>query len=125
MWKRARERLGGGAVVPQSDGVYGVGMALLQASTRDDHGSLCRNRRVFGMLERVRGGCEREDRSGGQGGERARGADGLVWLTGVWAEPGWAGCWSLIAVAVRRNGEGGADGRAVGDAARSECIQGD
>ena len=49
------------AVVPQTDGVKSTesGLRLLQASSRDDHGPLCRNRRVIGKLERVRCGCER------------------------------------------------------------------
>src|ERR1700682_1676874 len=36
------------------------GQASLQASRRDDHGSLCRNRRVIGMLKHVR--CRRDMR---------------------------------------------------------------
>src|SRR5262249_23359146 len=43
----------------------------LQASSRDDHGPLCRNRRVFGICERVRDGREWQDRAGRQGVERA------------------------------------------------------
>src|ERR1700730_10112751 len=37
----------------------------LQASSRDDHELLCRNRRIIGMLERVYFGRERQDRAGG------------------------------------------------------------
>src|SRR5262249_19612428 len=36
------------AVVPHTDGVAESGMSPLQASRRDDHGLLCRNRRVSG-----------------------------------------------------------------------------
>ena len=48
------ERLGGLAVVPQPDGVLRSRDDPLQASTRDDHGLLCRNRRVIGILEHLR-----------------------------------------------------------------------
>ena len=45
------------AVVPQTDGVIltGVEACPLQASSRDDHEALCRNRRVFEQLQRMRG----------------------------------------------------------------------
>ena len=42
-------------VVPQTDGVNGVGTCPLPASQRDDHGTLCRNRPVVGTIERVAG----------------------------------------------------------------------
>src|SRR5216684_4270390 len=73
----------------------------LQASSRDDHDLLCRNRRVIGMLERVHCGCEREDCAGGEGGERARGTDCLVRVAGVWGRTHWVGGWAAIAMAVR------------------------
>ncbi len=66
-----RRGVAGQAVVPHTDGVAESGANLLQASRRDDHGLLCRNRRVIGMLERLRCGCERQDRARGQGCERA------------------------------------------------------
>ena len=40
---------------------------------RDDHGLLCRDRRVIGSFERVRCGCLRQDREGGEGSERTGG----------------------------------------------------
>ena len=47
--------------VPQSDEVEnGVRLGLLQASSRDDHGALCRYRRVIGKREPVR--CRRDGR---------------------------------------------------------------
>ena len=52
--------LGGWAAVPQSDGVRsGVRAGRPQASSRDSHGPLCRDRRVVGTEQRVRGGCRR------------------------------------------------------------------
>ena len=44
-----------GVAVPHSDDVEkGIGLSLLQASARDDHELLCRNRRVIGTVKRVR-----------------------------------------------------------------------
>src|SRR5207247_9721196 len=56
---------------------------LLQASLRDDHGPLCRNRRVVGILERLRCGCEWQDCSGRQSAERAGCVDQLVRIAGA------------------------------------------
>src|SRR5215831_18206954 len=73
-WWRAGSRLAalvGRVAVPQSDGVNRIGagrLRLLQASSRDDHELLCRNRCVIGMIERGGCGCEREDRPRGEGG---------------------------------------------------------
>src|SRR6202021_891552 len=41
--------------------------------SRDDHGLLCRNRRVIGTVKRMRVGRRRQDRSRGEGRERAGG----------------------------------------------------
>ena len=62
--KRARR-----AAVPQGDDVNGVRTGRPQASSRDSHGALCRDRRVAGTEQRVRGGWHRTDRPRGQGGE--------------------------------------------------------
>src|SRR5450631_3860805 len=92
-------------VVPQTDGVNKTesGFRPLQASSRDDHGLLCRNRRVIGMLQHLRFGLERDDRAGGQGGERAGGADWVVPVAGL--EPGAdrLGGWTAVAMAVCRD----------------------
>src|SRR5438552_13787629 len=79
----------------------------LQASSRDDHGPLCRNRRVIGILERVRCGRERQDRWRGQGCERACGADRLVWFAWVWAGADRAGGWPAVAMALCGDEEAG------------------
>src|ERR1700674_1545447 len=54
------------------------GFRPLHASSRDDHELLCGNRRVIGMLERVRCRWRRQDRAREQGCERAGGLDRLV-----------------------------------------------
>ena len=59
----------GRAAVPRSDDVNGVRTGRPQASSRDSHGALCRDRRVAGTEQRVRGGWDRTDRARGQGGE--------------------------------------------------------
>jgi hypothetical protein len=65
--------------VPQSDEVRnGVRLGLLQASSRDDHGVLCRYRCVIGKCEPVRRRRDRADYARGQGCERARGPDRMV-----------------------------------------------
>ncbi len=53
--------------VPQSDevGKHGVRLGLLQTSSRDDHGALCRDRRVIGKREHLRCRRERADRTRG------------------------------------------------------------
>jgi hypothetical protein len=60
-------------VVPQNDGVNqnGVWRCQLQASSRNDHELLCRNRCVFGRLVRLRHRCDRQDRPGREGSQRA------------------------------------------------------
>jgi hypothetical protein len=75
-------------VVPQSDGVgnHGVRLGLLQASSRDDHGALCRYRRVIGKREPVR--CRRDRTDLGQ---RARNPDRVVPRPGVCGEADRAG----------------------------------
>src|SRR5258705_13920068 len=82
----------------------------LQASSRDDHGPLCRNRRVIGMLERLRCRCEREDRSRGQGCDRAGGADRLVGFAWLWLAAGWARGWAFLAMALCGHAEDGPRG---------------
>src|SRR5262249_38003731 len=69
----------------------GVRGDRLQASSRDDHGPLCRNRRVFGIFERVRDGGGRQDRAGRQGVERARGLARLVWCACRERDADWVG----------------------------------
>ena len=53
-------------------GKHGVRLSLLQASSRDGHGTLCWYRRVIGKCEPLRCGRNRPDRARGQGGQRAR-----------------------------------------------------
>src|SRR5215471_3355666 len=69
-------------------------------SSRDDHGPLCRNRRVSGILEHLRCGRERPNRSRGQDRERTRGADRLVRFIGLCADPDRPGGWSALAMAL-------------------------
>src|ERR1700685_3165066 len=108
LWTRARLRsFAGQAVVPQSDGVTEPGVSPLQASTRDDHGPLCRNRRVIGMLERVRCGCERQDRSGGQGRDPAGSADRILWFARGYGCADRAGGWAIVAMALRSDAASG------------------
>src|SRR4029077_17063716 len=45
---------------------YGVRLGLLQASWRDDHGVLCRYRRVIGKRQLMRCGRNRANRARGQ-----------------------------------------------------------
>jgi hypothetical protein len=52
----------GGAAVPQRDDVNGVRTGRPQASSRDSHGALCRDRRGAGTEQPVRGGWDRTDR---------------------------------------------------------------
>ena len=69
-----QRELAGWAAVPQSDGVRsGVRVGRPQASSGDSHGLLCRDRRVVGTEQRVRGGCDGQDRVRSQSGERAGG----------------------------------------------------
>src|SRR5580704_2962920 len=56
----------------------GVRLGLLQASLGDDHGALCRYRRIIGKREPVRCRRDRADRARGQGGQRARDPDRMV-----------------------------------------------
>src|SRR5215468_9186468 len=94
-------------------------------SSRDDHGPLCRNRRVSGILERLRCGRDRPNRSRGQDRQRARGAHRLVRFIGLCADPDRPGGWSALAMALRGDEESRAGGRAFRDAARARCLQGD
>src|SRR5207237_6528899 len=64
----------GGAAVPQSGGVYGVRTGRPRTSSRDSHGPLCRDRRLAGTEQRMRGRTNRPDHPRGEGGERAGGA---------------------------------------------------
>ena len=43
----------------------------MRAEMEDSRGALCRNRRLFGTLERLRYGWARQDREGGEGGRRS------------------------------------------------------
>src|SRR5262249_61722595 len=61
----------------------------LQASSKDDHDVLCRNRRVFGKRVRVRDRRSGQDDPRGQGGERAGGSRRLA--QGDRREPGAGG----------------------------------
>src|SRR5271165_5970580 len=57
----------GRVVVPQTEDVIKRSRASpLQASLRDDHDLLCRDRRVIGILERLRGGRGRQDHAGAE-----------------------------------------------------------
>jgi hypothetical protein len=57
-----QRELAGWAAVPQSDGVRsGVRVGRPQASSGNSHGLLCRDRRVVGTEQRVRGGCDGQD----------------------------------------------------------------
>ncbi len=52
---RANEGVRIRVVIPQNDGVVTEsGLRWLQASSEDDHGPLCRDRRVFGSIEHLR-----------------------------------------------------------------------
>src|SRR5262249_39580370 len=73
----------------------------LQASSRDDHEPLCRNRRVIEMFERVCCGRERQDCSGGQDCERAGGVHCLVWFTRARGDADRTGGWAHLAMALR------------------------
>src|SRR5436305_12800219 len=87
----------------------------LQASSRDDHGPLCRNRRVIGIRERVRCRGGRQDRSREQGFERACGADRLVWIARVWPGADRAGGGAAVAMALCGDEARGSCDRAAGD----------
>src|SRR6516162_8480361 len=52
----------------------------------DSRGTLCRNRRLFGTLERLRCGWARQDREGGEGRERA--GSPCLFLQGTWRSGG-------------------------------------
>src|SRR6476646_4414686 len=52
----------------------------------DSRGTLCRYRRVFGTLERLRCGWAGQDREGGEGRERARGP--CLFLEKTWLQAG-------------------------------------
>ena len=58
-WGSGRRQVGGQVVVPHNDGVTESARPL-QTSRRDDHGALCRNRHVIGMLKRARCRCRRQ-----------------------------------------------------------------
>lgn len=96
-----------------------------QASSRDDHGARCQDRRVAGPLERLRRGWGGEDRRRGQGGERTGGADRLAARAGFRAGPDRLGGRPLVAVAVRRPAGRGLRRGALGDAARAGRLRGD
>src|SRR5215210_7621429 len=96
---------------------------LLQASSRDDHGLLCTNRRVIGTIKRVRRGWNRQDHSREEGCERTGCADGMDRFPGVRREPGWPGSWTAVAMAFHGNEAGRTRGRVAGDTPRSGCLQ--
>src|SRR5437899_5478310 len=86
---------------------------------------LCRNRRVIGMLERVRCRRQWQNRVRGQGGERAASPDRLVRFAGFWPAADRAGGRTIVAMAVCGH-EGGRPCRGTaGDAARAEGVRGD
>ena len=105
----------GRAAVPQGDDVNGVRTGRPQASSRDSHGALCRDRRVAGTEQRVRGGWDRTDRPGGQGGERARGADSVPRPARPGGDADRARGRTAVAVAACRPDAGRARGRAARD----------
>lgn len=88
------------------------GWARCKTSARHDHGLLRRNGRVECSSAWVVDASRKVVREH----KIASGAEALI---------AWPGVWFVVATAVRRNGEDGAHGRAVGDAARSvtqECT---
>src|ERR1700730_6255125 len=97
----------------------------LQASSRDDHELLCRNRRIIGMLERVYFGRERQDRAGGEGAERAGCADRLVRFARIWPRADRTGSRPPVAVVVCGDEASRPCRRAVGDPTREKCLQDD
>src|SRR5688572_15285162 len=99
--------LAGLAVVPHTEGVERSRLGR-SSSTRDDHGALCRDRRVVERREHLRGGWERQDRPGRPGGERAGGSSGLVRQLGGAAGADRAGGGPVVAMALRGAYGGGA-----------------
>src|SRR3954467_14685653 len=84
---------------------------------RDSRGALCRNRRLLGTEQRVRGRRDGQDRARGQGGERAGGARRLLPAARPTAGPGRAGGGAAVAVGACRPGRGGLRGGAARDPA--------
>src|SRR6266850_8154456 len=82
---------------------YGVRLGLLQASWRDDHGVLCRYRRVIGKRQLMRCGRNRANRARGQGGQRARDLDRMVPRSGDCGDADRVGGRTAVAMAVRPN----------------------
>src|SRR6202048_3646873 len=78
--------------------------------SRDDHGLLCRNRRVIGTVKRMRVGRRRQDRSRGEGRERAGGADCVAWQSRSCDDADRAGGGASVAMVVF-GGEAGGSGR--------------
>ena len=97
------------------------GFRPLQASSEDDHGPLCGDRRVFGSIERLRRGRRREDRAGGEDRQRAGGADRLVRRARARSGADRPGGRAVVAMALRGDEAGGLGGGAAGDAA---CAHG-
>ena len=76
----AGRRLGllGEAAVPHGDGGNGSEGRPQASARRDSNGALCRDRRLVGMEQRVRGRCGRTDRPRSQGVERTRGSGRIL-----------------------------------------------
>src|SRR5262249_23845612 len=91
----------------------------------DSRGALCRNRRLFGTLERLRCGWARQDREGGEGRERA--GSSCLFLQGTWlsSESDWVGGGAVITMAACRADASGILKRSGGDAACEGGIVGD
>src|SRR4028119_162414 len=106
------------AAGPQGGGADGGRAGRPQASARDSHGTLCRDRRVAGTEQRVRGRGQRADRARGQGLERARGAGRVLGPAWRAADPDRAGGGAALAVAACRADGCRVRGGAAGDPAR-------
>src|SRR5512135_1091269 len=118
----------GRVAVPQDDGVCvnnGVRRTRPQASSGDSHGLLCRDRRVVGTKQRVRGGRKRQDRARGEGGERAGSVGGVLPGSQPGSDTDRSGGGSLVAVAACRSGGGRVYGGDAGNPARQGSAVGD
>jgi len=110
--------LTGGAAVPRVMGVRGPSGSAPGITTGGSHGALCRDRRVAGAEQRVRGRQHRADRARGQGGERAGGARPSLRSARSAADPRRPRGRALVAVAPRGPYQGRVRGGAAGDPAR-------
>src|SRR5262249_62037507 len=91
----------------------------------DSRGTLCRNRRLSGTLERLRCGWARQDREGGEGRERA--GSSCLFFQGTWrsGESDWARGGGVITMAACRGDASRVSNRSAGEAACEGGIVGD